>query len=100
MTTAAGTSDSSFFASTGSSPPADDPDAPPLPPELVEALASLLADAIVSDIRQYPNLAEVQANHEPTVESPSGLHRRSPSPTPTPASRPSRGRRRPRSQVA
>jgi hypothetical protein len=63
----------SFFTASGSSPPVD---AQPLPPELVEALATLLADALVADIRQYPNLAEVQTNQESTVESPSGLHRR------------------------
>jgi hypothetical protein len=66
----------SFFASSGSSPPLDGADAPSLPPELVEALATLLAQAIVGDIRQYPNLAELQPNPEPTVESPSGLNRR------------------------
>jgi hypothetical protein len=67
-----------FFTTSGSSPPVDDTDGPPLPPELVEALASLLADALVADIRQFPNFAELQPNHEPTVESPSGLHRRPP----------------------
>jgi hypothetical protein len=66
-----------FFTTSGSSPPVD---APPLPPELVEALAALLADAIVADIRQYPNFVELQTNHEPTVESPSGLNRRRPAP--------------------
>lgn len=64
------------FVSSGSSPPVDDTDAPPLPPELVEALANLLAEAIVADIRQFPNLAELQPNHKPMVESPSGLNRR------------------------
>lgn len=49
----------------------------PLPPELVETLAVLLADAIVADIRQFPNLAELQPNGQLTVESPSGLNRRS-----------------------
>jgi hypothetical protein len=60
------------FVSSGSSPPVDDTDAPPLPPELVEALASLLAEAIVADIRQFPNLAELQPNHEPTASPPLG----------------------------
>ena len=62
------------FTTSGSSPPVDDPDVPSLPPELVEALASLLAEAIVADIRQFPNLAELQPNHAPAVESPSGLN--------------------------
>jgi len=65
-----------YFASSGASPPPNDGGAPPLPPELVDALADLLAEAIVADIRQYPNLAELQWNLEPTVESPSGLNRR------------------------
>jgi hypothetical protein len=64
-----------YFASSGASPPPNDGGAPPLPPELVDALADLLAEAIVADIRQYPNLAELQWNLEPTVESPSGLNR-------------------------
>jgi hypothetical protein len=64
------------FVSSGSSPPVDDTDTPPLPPELVEALANLLAEAIVADIRQFPNLAELQPNHKPMVESRSGLNRR------------------------
>ena len=80
------------FTTSGSSPPVDDTDTPPLPPDLVEALATLLADALVADICQFPNLAELQRNHELTVESPSGHHRR-PSRTPRPASRSSRGRR-------
>ena len=32
--------------------------APPFPAELVEAIAALLADARVADIRQYPTLAK------------------------------------------
>jgi hypothetical protein len=51
-----------YFASSGASPPPNDGGAPPLPPELVDALAGLLAEAIVADIRQYPNLAELQPN--------------------------------------
>ena len=61
---------------TGSSPPVPATATTPLPPDLVEALTSLLAEAIMSDIWQYPNLAELQASHESTAESPSGLNRR------------------------
>jgi hypothetical protein len=78
------TTSETFFTSSGSSPPMDEPS---LPPELIEALATLLADALVADIRQYPNLAEVQANQEPTVESPSGFNRRRSSRIRRPASR-------------
>jgi hypothetical protein len=44
----AGDTSGNFFASSGASPPADNPNAPPLPPELVEALASLPAGASLS----------------------------------------------------
>jgi hypothetical protein len=64
------------FTVTGSSPPVPAPATPPLPPELIDALARLLADALIADIRQYPNLAELKVKCEPTVESPSGLNRR------------------------
>ena len=50
---------------------------PPIPEELIEALAVLLAEALVADIRQYPTLAEVEPSQAPTVESPSGLDRQS-----------------------
>ena len=65
-----------FYQASGSSPPAAGHS--PLPPELVEDLARLLADALVADIRQYPNLAELQAKSDPTVESPSGHDRSDP----------------------
>jgi hypothetical protein len=74
-----------FYQTSGSSPPsvgaATDastvsPDPPPLPPELLEDFARLLAEAIVADIRQYPNLAKLKAQPDSTVESPSGLNRR------------------------
>jgi hypothetical protein len=76
-----------FFPASGSSPPSDggqaltSHDAAPfdgqaLPPQLIEDLAALLASALVADIRQFPNLAEIQANHDPTVESPRGRNRR------------------------
>jgi hypothetical protein len=47
------------FAASGSLSAADHTAVPPLPPELVEALASLLADAIIADIRQFPNLSDL-----------------------------------------
>jgi len=59
-----------FFTRSGSSPPAE------LPDELIEELAALLASALVADIRKFPNLAEIQANHHRTVESPRGHDRR------------------------
>jgi hypothetical protein len=92
------TATDTFYEASGSSPPSHDealrdataPSEPlPLPPELIEELARLLAEAIVADIRQYPNLTELKANSEATVESPSGpdrKHRALPSP---------RGTRRP-----
>jgi hypothetical protein len=46
--------------------------------ELIEELARLLAEALIADIRQYPNLSELQPNPEPTVESSSGLDRTDP----------------------
>ena len=79
------TTTETFYEASGSSPPSHDealrdataPSEPlPLPPELIDELARLLAEAIVADIRQYPNLAELKANSEATVESPSGHHRR------------------------
>ena len=62
----------SFYRTSGSSPPKEchdnraepDPrsdeqtDVRPLPEELVEALAALLAQALINDIRQYPDLRE------------------------------------------
>jgi hypothetical protein len=62
-----------FYHASGSSPPAAGHT--PLPPELVEDLARLLADALVADIRQYPNLSDLQPKRESTVESPWGLDR-------------------------
>src|SRR5215470_2051890 len=58
------------FTTSGSSPPAEDTDSQPLSPELIDALANLLADALVADIRQYPHLAEVEASLVSTVEPP------------------------------
>ena len=62
-----------FYQTSGSSPPTADRS--PLPPELIEDLARFLADALIADIRQYPNLAALQPNLEATVESPSGHDR-------------------------
>ena len=33
------------------------PDDKPMPPEVVEALSTLLADALVADVKGYPDLA-------------------------------------------
>ena len=77
------TTTDTFYQTSGASPPSESqaadagaplPDPPPLPAELIEDLARLLAEALIADIRQYPNLAEVQSNREATVESPSGLN--------------------------
>jgi hypothetical protein len=70
----------SFFTATGSSPPpechddtgAHDPrpeDPEPtcsLPEELIEALAGLLAEALVQDIRQYPTRPDPPAKTDTT----------------------------------
>ena len=85
------TSIDTYYQASGSSPPGHDPvqgvatepsEPLPLPPELIEDLASLLADAIVADIRLYPNLAELHANQQVTDESPSGHNRRRQAGTP------------------
>jgi hypothetical protein len=73
------TTTDTFYTASGSSPPAiaaetatpsGASEAPPLPEELIEDLARLLAEAIVADIRQYPNLLELKAESEAIVESP------------------------------
>jgi hypothetical protein len=82
-----------FCTASGSSPPSDggraltSNDATPfagqaLPPQLIEDLAALLAGALVADIRQFPNLAELKTNEVPTVESPRGHDRRQATPAP------------------
>jgi hypothetical protein len=102
----ASATDDTFFTASGPSPPSDtghalksNDDAPVerqvLPPQLIEDLAALLASALVADIRQYPNLAEIQAHHDPTVESPRELNRTQRAPART-RRHPSRSRRRPR----
>jgi hypothetical protein len=67
----------SFFMTSGSSPPQEgthgtaDHDSGPqtqegacaLPEELIEALAGLLAKALVNDIRQYPDLSGLTRSH-------------------------------------
>ncbi len=72
-----------FYSTSGSSPPEGRRDHPaqhdleeqeglrPLPEELVEALAGLLAQALVNDIRQYPvppggSLATASSDGRPT----------------------------------
>jgi hypothetical protein len=75
-----------FYTASGSSPPGerlivqDRPSTMPepleLPPQLVEDLARLFAAAIIADMRRYPNLTELKANREATVESPSRLNRK------------------------
>jgi hypothetical protein len=67
-----------FFTASGSSPPAatDGESQGEAPAELVEALVQILASALVADMTQYPNLADLQAKPESTVESPSGHARR------------------------
>lgn len=77
----------SYYQASGSSPPREGhapsggpppSKPPPLSPELVEDLTRFLTDAIIADIRQFPNLAELKAKHEPTVKSASGLDRTDP----------------------
>src|SRR5262249_21266666 len=74
-----------FYRASGSPPPghapaqgvATGPSEPlALPPELIEALARLFAEAVVADIRQYPNLAELQAKQESTIQAPRSHERR------------------------
>ena len=85
-----------FYHASGSSPPGEDPGAslvsphsqpPRLPAELVDDLARLLANALIADIRQYPNLAELKAKHESRVESRSRLDRGNPPSRRPPAAR-------------
>ena len=50
------TTTDTFYLASGASPPSEDravdlPDPPPLPAELIEDLARLLADALIADIR-------------------------------------------------
>ena len=53
---------------------ASQPDA--LPAELADQLAELLAEALVADLREFPNLAENKADEEISVDSPRGYDRR------------------------
>jgi hypothetical protein len=73
----------SFFSASGSSPPRGrQPDTAghdphpekhdgvsPLPEELVEALAALLAEALVNDIRQYPDRRDLTPDGAPVGRS-------------------------------
>ncbi len=46
--------------------------APAWPPDLVEAVAELLAEMLVADLRAHPNLAPDQQSAEATGVSPRG----------------------------
>jgi hypothetical protein len=52
-------------------------ESPPIPPGLANDLAELLAEALVADLRAFPNVAADQAVAEATVNSPWGHDRRS-----------------------
>ena len=62
--------------------------APPWPPDLVEAVATLLAEALVADLREHPNLAPTQPSVASTGVSPGGRAQ----PTPCPRARRRRSR--------
>jgi hypothetical protein len=86
----------SFFTTSGSSPPQEGTqdtaahDSRPeeqvaacaLPEELVEALAGLLAEALVNDIRQYPDLRELTLSSS-SLPDPAGVHLTAPPETDT-----------------
>jgi len=59
---------------------APEPTAPPWPPDLVEAVATLLAEALVADLREHPNLAPTQPSAASTGVSPGGRAHASPCP--------------------
>ena len=83
-----------FYSTSGSSPPEEplhrpdghevrpeEQESPSLPEEFIEALAALLATALVNDIRQHPNLRDLTSNGTPvagadTCPQPSARHRR------------------------
>ena len=54
--------------------------APPWPPDLAEAVAALLAEALVADVRAHPNLAPAQPSAASTGVSPGGRAHASPCP--------------------
>ena len=95
----------SFFTATGTSPPPkcnDDtrgydrrPEEPEaicaLPEELVEALAGLLAQALVNDIRQYPDLRDLTPAGTPVTAPPETDTRPPSSPQVTAAPQPDPG---------
>jgi hypothetical protein len=81
------TTSNAFYQASGSSPPVEGDAA--LLPELIDDLPRLLADALLADIHQYPNLAALQPKLDATVESPSGFDRTQP------PARPSRTRQEP-----
>ena len=55
--------------------PAAAQDARQMPLGLIEELAELLAQALVADLREYPNLAALKAEEAATVVSPRGPDR-------------------------
>ena len=72
----------------GAKPVAPESTAPPWPPDLVEVVAALLAEALVADLRAHPNLAPAQPSAASTGVSPGG--RAQPTPCPRPRRRRSR----------
>ena len=66
----------------GAKPVAPESTAPTWPPDLAEAVAALLAEALVADVRAHPNLATDQAPAIPTGVSPGGRAHASPCPRP------------------
>ena len=66
----------------GAKPVAPESTAPPWPPDLAEAVAALLAEALVADLRAHPNLATDQAPVVATGVSPGGRAHASPCPRP------------------
>ena len=68
-----------FYSTSGSSPPkgrdpaghnlhlGEQESHSPLPEELVETLAVLLAEALVNDIRQYPDLGDLTLANAPVA---------------------------------
>jgi hypothetical protein len=72
-----------FYSTSGSSPPEGQSHGParhevppeeqeprPLPEDLIDALAALLAQALVNDIRQYPDLRDLSPSGTAVVAPP------------------------------
>ena len=49
-----------------------------LPATLIDQLAELLAEALVADLKEFPNLGENKAEEETSVSSPTGYDRTGP----------------------